>query len=94
MKKSLILGLLIFVTSGILANTHIDTSEDNWTYGNMHQWRAHSAFSNIDAMAVTRDKVFALSNHSLFAVDKQSEELSYYSRLTEDNIGKFPAILM
>lgn len=82
MKKSLILGLLIFVTSGILANTHIDTSEDNWTYGNMHQWRAHSAFSNIDAMAVTRDKVFALSNHSLFAVDKQSEELFYYSRLT------------
>lgn len=82
MKKSLILGLLIFVTSGILANTHIDTSEDNWTYGNMHQWRAHSAFSNIDAMAVTRDKVFALSNHSLFAVDKQSEEIVYYNRLT------------
>ena len=82
MKKASILSFLILVASCVLANTHIDTSEDNWIYGNMHQWNIHSAFADINAIAVTRDKVFALSNHSLFAVDKQSEELSYYSRLT------------
>lgn len=82
MKKTSILSFLILVASCVLANTHIDTSEDNWIYGNMHQWNIHSAFADINAIAVTRDKVFALSNHSLFAVDKQSEELSYYSRLT------------
>lgn len=82
MKKASILSFLILVASCVLANTHIDTSEDNWIYGNMHQWNIHSAFADINAIAVTRDKVFALSNHSLFAVDKQSEEIVYYNRLT------------
>lgn len=82
MKKASILLFLILVASCVLANTHIDTSEDNWIYGNMHQWNIHSAFADINAIAVTRDKVFALSNHSLFAVDKQSEEMVYYNRLT------------
>ena len=82
MKKASILSFLILVASCVLANTHIDTSEDNWIYGNMHQWNIHSAFADINAIAVTRDKVFALSNHSLFAVDKQSEEMVYYNRLT------------
>lgn len=82
MKKASILSFLILVASCVLANTYIDTSEDNWIYGNMHQWNIHSAFADINAIAVTRDKVFALSNHSLFAVDKQSEEIAYYNRLT------------
>ena len=82
MKKASILSFLILVASCVLANTHIDTSEENWIYGNMHQWNIHSAFADINAIAVTRDKVFALSNHSLFAVDKQSEEMVYYNRLT------------
>lgn len=82
MKKASILSFLILVASCVLANIHIDKSEDNWIYGNMHQWNIHSAFADINAIAVTRDKVFALSNHSLFAVDKQSEEMVYYNRLT------------
>ena len=98
MKKLLLLHLFILATSNLFANKHIDTSEENWTYGNMHLWRAHSAYSIIDEVAVMKEKVFALSNHSLFAVDKQSEELSYYSRLTGLNgavistIGYNPAL--
>ena len=98
MKKLLLLHLFILATSNLFANKHINTSEENWTYGNMHLWRAHSAYSIIDEVAVMKEKVFALSNHSLFAVDKQSEELSYYSRLTGLNgavistIGYNPAL--
>lgn len=98
MKKLLLLHLFILATSNLFANKHIDTSEENWTYGNMHLWRAHSAYSIIDEVAVMKEKVFALSNHSLFAMDKQSEELSYYSRLTGLNgavistIGYNPAL--
>ena len=98
MKKLLLLHFFILATSNLFANKHIDTSEENWTYGNMHLWRAHSAYSIIDEVAVMKEKVFALSNHSLFAVDKQSEELSYYSRLTGLNgavistIGYNPAL--
>ena len=98
MKKLLLLHLFILATSSLFAIKHIDTSEENWTYGNMHLWRAHSAYSIIDEVAVMKEKVFALSNHSLFAVDKRSEELSYYSRLTGLNgavistIGYNPAL--
>lgn len=98
MKKLLLLHFFILATSNLFANKHINTSEENWTYGNMHLWRAHSAYSIIDEVAVMKEKVFALSNHSLFAVDKQSEELSYYSRLTGLNgavistIGYNPAL--
>lgn len=92
MKKASILSFLILVASCVLANTHIDTSEDNWIYGNMHQWNIHSAFADINTIAVTRDKVFALSSHSLFAVDKQSEEMVYYNRLTGLNGAIISAI--
>ena len=81
-KRSVILLSLLALANSLLANIHIDTSEDNWVYGSMHQWNIHSAFAEIDAIAVTRDKVFALSSHSLFAVDRQSEEIDYYNRLT------------
>lgn len=59
-----------------------DTSEDNWTYGSMLQWRAHPAYSEINQVVAMPDKVYALSNGALFSVDKQSEELEYYSRLS------------
>ena len=82
MKKLFTISLFLLANICLWANTYIDTAEDNWTYGNMHQWHAHSAYSQINTVAVTKDKVYGLSNHSLFSVDKQSEELSYYSRMT------------
>lgn len=92
MKKSFTLCLLLLACTCLWANTYIDTSEDNWTYGNMHQWRAHSAYAQINSIAVTKDKVYGLSNHSLFSVDKQSEELSYYSRMTGLNAAVISTI--
>lgn len=82
MKRIAILTIIGLVSMITLAGSYIDTSEENWTYGNMHQWRAHLAYSVIDEVAVTDNKIFALSNHSLFSIDKQSEEIEYYSRLT------------
>ncbi len=61
---------------------YLDTSEDNWTYGSMLQWRAHPAYSSINQVVAMPNKVYALSNGALFSVDKQSEELEYYSRLS------------
>lgn len=59
-----------------------DTSEDNWTYGNMYQWRTHLAYSSIDEVERMNDKIYALSNSALFSVNSQTDEIEYYSRLT------------
>lgn len=59
-----------------------DTSEDNWTYGNMYQWRAHLAYSSVDEVERMNDKIYALSNNALFSVNSQTDEIEYYSRLT------------
>lgn len=82
MKKLFALAISILLICSLQANTKIDNSEDNWTYGMMYQWRAHSAYSSMDELVVMHDKVYVLSNHSLFSVDKKTEEKKYYSRLT------------
>lgn len=57
-------------------------SEDNWTYGNMYQWRTHLAYSSVDEVERMNDKIYALSNSALFSVNTQTDEIEYYSRLT------------
>lgn len=82
MRRLLLLLFLGYIFMPILAHKRIDTSEENWTYGHMLQWRAHNAFSTISDVAVTKDMVYALSNKSLFSVDKQTHEIIYHNRLT------------
>ena len=82
MKRYFLLALGCWLTLGIYANKRVDTSERNWSYGRMHQWRAHTAFSHVSQAAVATNHVYALSNNSLFSVDKQSEEITYHNRLT------------
>lgn len=82
MRRLLLLLFVGYITMPILANKRIDTSENNWTYGHMLQWRAHNAFSTLSNVAVTKDMVYALSNKSLFSVDMQTQEIMYHNRLT------------
>ena len=82
MRRIVILAVICLLGGIVCANKYVDTSKENWTYGNMYQWRTHLAYSVIDEVQVTENKVFALSNHSLFSVDKVSEEIEYHSRLT------------
>ena len=74
MRKILFAGLLSLLAVNVLANTYIDTSEDNWTYGRMHQWRVHTAFSQTKSVLVMKDNVYAVSNNSLFSVEKQFKD--------------------
>ncbi len=62
--------------------TRIDTSEENHTVGTMKQWKAHFAYNVIDEVAVMGNSVYALSNGSLFEVDKQRETITLLSKLT------------
>ena len=44
------------------------------------QWTTHFAYNNVTQIAMGSDKVFAISDGSLFSVDKQSEQITKYDR--------------
>lgn len=82
MRKIIFAGLLTLLACNIFANKYVDTSEDNWSYGRIHQWRVHTAFAHISKVVVMKETAYALSNNALFSVDKQSREISYHNRLS------------
>ena len=45
-------------------------------------WKTHFAYNNVTQIAVSQDKVFAVSDGSLFSVEKQSEQVKVYNRLS------------
>lgn len=57
-------------------------SEEDFTYGTMYQWKSHLAYSEINQVAKLEEKIYALSNNSLFSVNKRTEEIEYYTKAT------------
>jgi hypothetical protein len=57
MKKRILLIIYCLITTLLYANTYIDASEQEWTYGSMHQWRAHNSYTVIEEIVVI-DKQF------------------------------------
>ena len=43
-------------------------------------WKTHFAYNNVTQIAIAPDKVFAISDGSLFSVDKQTEQVRVYNR--------------
>lgn len=82
MRKIIVLFVAVLWAANIGANKRVDTSEDNLQYGRLHQWHAHTSYSYVEEIVVMENTVYALSNHSLMSVDKQTEEKEYYSRIT------------
>ena len=46
------------------------------------QWKTHFAYNNVTQIALARDKVYALSDGSLFSVNKISGTLQIYNRMS------------
>ena len=46
------------------------------------QWRTHLAYNNVTQIAMAEDQVFAISDGSLFSVEKQTEKLRTYDRIS------------
>ncbi len=44
------------------------------------RWTTHFAYNNVTQIAMAPDKVFAISDGSLFSVDKQTEQIQIYNR--------------
>ena len=43
-------------------------------------WTTHFAYNNVTRIAMTPDKVFAISDGNLYSVDKQTEQIRIYNR--------------
>lgn len=48
----------------------------------MGQWRTHFAYTSVSRIAQSENKVFGLSEGSLFSVDKRDENVEYYSKIS------------
>lgn len=45
-------------------------------------WQTHLAYNNVTQIAMAEDEVFAISDGSLFSIDKQTEKLRTYDRIS------------
>ena len=43
------------------------------------KWKTHFAYNNVTQIAMSPDKVYALSDGSLYSVDKQTEQIQVYN---------------
>ena len=48
-------------------------------YAYAGKWTTHFAYNNVTQIAMTDDRVFALSDGSIYSVDKQSEQIRVYN---------------
>ena len=46
------------------------------------RWKTHFAYNNVTQIAMSDDKVFAISDGSLYCVDKQTESIVTYNRMS------------
>ncbi len=57
----------------------------------MGKWRTHLAYNNVEQIAQAENKIFAVSEGSLFSVDKEDMGLEFYSKvsgLNDNNISR------
>lgn len=56
-------------------------SKGDIDYGSMQQWELHPAYSNVTRLTSSEDKIYALSEGSLFAINKADESLEPFNKL-------------
>ena len=58
----------------------------------MGKWRTHFAYNNVEQIAQSENKIFAVSEGSLFSIDKTDEGLEFYSKVSGLNDAKITRI--
>ena len=51
----------------------------------MGKWRTHFAYNNVDQIAQSENKIFAVSEGALFSIDKEYQGTEFYSKLSGMN---------
>lgn len=58
-----------------------DSQSEPVDMGSMLQWSTHLAYTSIEDLQLSENRVYALSEGSLCAIDKDDESMYYYSKL-------------
>ena len=58
----------------------------------MGKWRTHFAYNNVEQIAQSKNKIFAVSEGSLFSIDKTDEGMEFYSKVSGLNDSKISRI--
>lgn len=58
----------------------------------MGKWRTHFAYNNVEQITQSENKIFAVSEGSLFSVDKEDEGIEFYSKVSGLNDGTISVI--
>lgn len=69
-KKTFLFVILLVISSTLQAQVA------------MGKWRTHFAYNNTDQIAQSENKVFAVSDGSLFSIDKRDGSMEFYSKVT------------
>ncbi|HRZ97685.1 MAG TPA: two-component regulator propeller domain-containing protein [Paludibacter sp.] len=48
----------------------------------MGKWRTHFAYNNVDQIAQSENKIYAVSEGSLYSIDKEDEGMEFYSKVS------------
>ena len=76
MKRLLIIGITLGLIIPLLF-----ANEEEIDYGMMARWQLHPAYSNVTALTASKEKIFALSEGALFAINKTDETIEPYNKL-------------
>lgn len=68
-------------TEGSSSNIE-ETSDDASSYGSMKRWKTHFSYNNPTIIEDAGNMVYALSDGSIIAINKEAEEIQALSRLT------------
>lgn len=72
MKKIFALIVLFSTFSSFVVNAQLA----------MGKWRTHFAYNNVEQIAQSENKIFAVSEGSLFSIDKVDEGMEFYSKVS------------
>ena len=72
MNKKIVLFISLFLVSVSMLQAQIA----------MGNWRTHFAYNNINQVTQSPNKVFAVSDGSLFSIDKRDGNIEFYSKLS------------
>lgn len=85
LRRLLTIVILFFSVAGLFA-------KDNLDYGSMGRWHLYPSFNSTSVVVDAEDQIYALSDGSLYAVDKQNRTCETWDKTTGLNGNKVSTI--
>lgn len=75
-------GIVAYTTTASGGSGLGDMEMEDVEYGDMQQWKLHYSYANMQSVAQSPEKVYALADGALFSVDKVDESMTEWNKST------------